>query len=51
VLPGDGDAHSRRFLLVEDGMLFAGLSEDHAAGEDEVRWIAARHGFLRSPRR
>ncbi|MET3184185.1 UNVERIFIED_ORG: 8-oxo-dGTP pyrophosphatase MutT (NUDIX family) [Variovorax guangxiensis] len=50
VLPGDGDAHSRRFLLVEDGMLFAGSSADHAAGEDEVRWIAARHGFLRSPR-
>jgi len=50
VLPDDGDAQSRRFLLVEEGMLFAGTSDAPTADDEQVRWIAPRHGFLRSRR-
>ncbi|MDR6523017.1 8-oxo-dGTP pyrophosphatase MutT (NUDIX family) [Variovorax paradoxus] len=50
VLPGDGDAQSRRFLLVEEGLLFTGASDAPAAGEEQVRWIAPRQGFLHSRR-
>ncbi|HEX7864887.1 MAG TPA: NUDIX domain-containing protein [Variovorax sp.] len=51
VLPGDGKTQSHRFLLVEEGMLFTGTQDGRTTGEEEVRWIAPRHGFLRSPRR
>ncbi|WP_395317167.1 hypothetical protein [Variovorax sp. UC74_104] len=50
VLPGDGDARSRRFLLVEEGILFTGASDAPMTGEEQVRWIAPRHGFLHSRR-
>ncbi|MET3391998.1 8-oxo-dGTP pyrophosphatase MutT (NUDIX family) [Variovorax sp. 1140] len=50
VLPGDGDAQSRRFLLVEEGTLFTGASDAPAPGEEQVRWIAPRQGFLHSRR-
>jgi 8-oxo-dGTP pyrophosphatase MutT (NUDIX family) len=51
VLLGDGEAQPRRFLLVEERVLFTGTPDDHAAGENEIRWIAPRHGFLHSPRK
>lgn len=50
VLPGDGSSQARRFLLVEEGMLFAGTSDAPTADEEQVRWIAPRHGFLHSRR-
>ena len=50
VLPGDGDAQSRRFLLVEEGLLFTGASDAPAPGEGQGRWIAPRQGFLHSRR-
>ena len=48
VLPGTGGAPTCQFLQVEDRMLLAGLDAGPAADDGRARWIALRHGFLRS---
>jgi hypothetical protein len=46
VLSGANGAQSRQFLQVEDEMLLTGSGP--AADNAQARWIAPRHGFLRS---
>ncbi|MET3384064.1 NUDIX domain-containing protein [Variovorax paradoxus] len=46
VLPGTDGAQSRQFLQVEDEVLLTGVAP--AADNARARWIAPRHGFLRS---
>jgi hypothetical protein len=46
VLSVTDGAQSRQFLQVEDEMLLTGVAP--AADDAQARWIAPRHGFLRS---